>query len=167
MIQAYAISIGLLKTSMMFSRRYRIVQMYDEYDAVIGGDFNTAYKRNNAHSTLLRNFCEEESLINANMHTQANIDYTYCNYASGATSIIDHFQLTEQAYDSICNVHVVHSGTNLSDHDPIILQMHAPHLKMKTSKECRSKKVNWHKATVHDLDAYSDAVSSNLLNLPM
>ena len=63
----------------------RIVQMYDEYEAVIGGDFNTAYKRNNAHSTLLRNVCEEESLINANMHTQANIDYTYCNYASGAT----------------------------------------------------------------------------------
>ena len=28
----------------------RIVQMYDEYEAVIGGDFNTAYKRNNAHS---------------------------------------------------------------------------------------------------------------------
>ena len=70
---------------------------YGEYEAVIGGDFNTAYKRNNAHSTLLRNFCEEESLINANMHTQANIEYTYCNYASGATSIIDHFLLTEQA----------------------------------------------------------------------
>ena len=91
--------------------------------------------------TLLRNFCEEESLVNANMHTKANIDYTYCNYASGATSIIDHFLLTEQAYDSISNVHVVHSGTNLSDHDPIILQMLAPHLKMKTSNECRSKKV--------------------------
>ena len=42
----------------------RIAQMYDEYEAVIGGDFNTAYKRNNANSTLLRNFCEEESLIN-------------------------------------------------------------------------------------------------------
>ena len=39
----------------------RIVQMYDEYEAVIGGDFNTAYTRNNAHSTMLRNFCEEES----------------------------------------------------------------------------------------------------------
>ena len=87
--------------------------MYEEYEAVIGGDFITAYKRNNAHSTLLRNFCEEESLINANMHTQATIDYTYCNYASGATSTIDHFLLTEQAYDSICNVNVVHSGTKL------------------------------------------------------
>ena len=57
------------------------------------------------------------------MHTKANIDFTYYNYASGATSIIDHFLLTEQAYDSISNVHVVHSGTNLSDHDPIILKM--------------------------------------------
>ena len=108
--------------------------MYDEYEAVIGGDFNTAYTINNAHSTLLCNFCEEEILINANMHTKANIDYTYCNYASGTRSIIDHFLVTEQGYDSISSVHVVHSGTNLSDHDPIILQMRAPHLKMKTSK---------------------------------
>ena len=142
----------------------RIVHVYGEYEVVIGGDFNTAYIRNNAHSTLLRNFCEDESLVNANMHKNADIDYTYCNYASGTTSVIDHFLLTEQAYDSIINVHVVHSGTNLSDHDPLILQIRAPHQTIKTSDECRSRKVNWRKATVIDLDAYSDAVSSNLLN---
>ena len=57
----------------------RIVHVYEEYEAVIGGDCNTAYKRNNAHSTLLRNFWEDESLFNANMHKNANIDcpYTY------------------------------------------------------------------------------------------
>ena len=27
--------------------------------------------------------------------------------------------------------------------------------------------MNWHKATVNDLEAYSDAVCSNLLNLPI
>ena len=145
----------------------RIVHVYDEYEVVIGGDFNTAYIKNNAHSTLLRNFCEDESLVNANMHKNADIDYTYCNYASGTTYVIDHFLLTEQAYDSIINVHVVHSGTNLSHHDPLILQMRAPHQTIKTSDECRSRYVNWHKATVIDLDAYSDAVSSNLLNLPI
>ena len=83
------------------------------------------------------------------------------------TSIIDHFLLTEQAYDSIINVYVVHSGTNLSDRDPLILQMRAPHQTIKTSEEYRSRKVNWHKATMIDIDAYSDAVSSNLLNLPI
>ena len=81
-------------------------------------------------------------------------DYTYCNYAFG-TSVIDHFLLTEQAYDSIIKVHVVHSCTNLSDHDPLILQLRAPHQTIKTSDECRSRKVNWHKVTVIDLDAYS------------
>ena len=55
--------------------------MYDEYEVVIGGDFNTAYIRNNAHNTLLRTFCEDESLVNSNMHKKADIDYTYCNYA--------------------------------------------------------------------------------------
>ena len=45
--------------------------------------------------------------------------------------------------------------------------MRAPHQTIKTSDECRSRKVNWLKATVIDLDAYSDAVSSNLLNLPI
>ena len=44
----------------------RIVHVYDEYEVVIGGDCNTAYIRNNAHSTLLRNFCEDEGLVNAN-----------------------------------------------------------------------------------------------------
>ena len=29
----------------------RIVQIYDEYEAVIGGDFNTAYKRNVGSNT--------------------------------------------------------------------------------------------------------------------
>ena len=84
------------------------------------------------HIALLRNFCEDESLVNAKMHKKADIDYTYCNYASGTTSIIDHFLLTEQAYDSIINVNVMHSSTNLSDHDLLILQMRAPHQTIKT-----------------------------------
>ena len=142
----------------------RIVHVYEEYEVVIGGGFNTAYIRNNAHSTLLRHFCEVESLVNANMHKKADIDYTYCNYVSGTTSIIDHFLLTEQAYDFIINVQVVHSGNNLSDHDHLTLQMSAPHQTIKTSEECRSRKVNRHKATLIYLGAYSDAVSSILLN---
>ena len=66
----------------------RIAHVHEEYETLIGGDVNTAYKRNNALSTLLRNFCEDESLVDANMQKKANIDCTYCKYASGATSII-------------------------------------------------------------------------------
>ena len=60
------------------------------YDVVVGGDFNTDYNWHSAHITLLESLCNDEHLLNAKMHNSAQIDYTYCNYASGVTSTIDH-----------------------------------------------------------------------------
>ena len=131
----------------------RLIQSVDPYDVVVGGDFNTDYNRHSAHITLLESLCNDEHLLNAKMHNSAQIDYTYCNYASGVTSTIDHFLLTERAHKLIVNVQVAHSGANLSDHDPLLLQMRIPHQKLKESIQRRSMNVQWNKATEYDLNA--------------
>ena len=99
------------------------------------------------------------------MHNSAQIDYTYCNYASGVTSTIDHFLLTERAHKLIVNVQVAHSGANLSGRDPLLLQMRIPHQKLKESIQRGSMNVQWNKATECDLNAYREDIASSLSNI--
>ena len=67
-----------------------LIRIYDP-SIVIGGDMNTEFSRHSAPTVLLKSFCENESLHNAKEHNLSTVDFTYCNYATGVTSIIDHF----------------------------------------------------------------------------
>ena len=93
-----------------------LIRIYDPSDIVIGGDMNTEFSRHSAHTVLLKSFCENESLHNAKEHNLSTVDFTYCNYATGVTSTIDHFLLSDDAYCLINSVQIAHSGLNLSDH---------------------------------------------------
>ena len=83
---------------------------------------------------------------NAKDHSIADVDYTYCNYATGVTSIIDHFLLTECTFRSILAVKVSHSGANLSDHDPLLIEL-IPHQKLKLKKQQIHRTVQWYNAS--------------------
>ena len=114
-----------------------LIQKVNPSDVVIGGDLNTEFNRRSAHPMSLQSFCDNEKLYNAKDHSIADVDYTYCNYATGVTSIIDHFLLTECTFRSILGVKVSHRGANLSDHHPVLIELRIPHQKLKLKNPSR------------------------------
>ena len=142
----------------------RLIESVDPHD-VIGGDFNTDFSRNSAHTTLLKAACVNEQLINVSTHTSAHIDYTYCNYSTGGTSSIDHFLVSERVYNLAVNVQVAHSGANLCDHEPLLLQLRLPHQKLKDRALNSSANVPWHRATYSDFIVYRMEVENNLRSI--
>ena len=64
------------------------------YDRIlICGDFNTSFDRNTAQTRCLCDFMSMNSLAVSWEHTNATLDYTYCNLSLGHFSCIDHFVL--------------------------------------------------------------------------
>ena len=91
--------------------------------AVIGGDFNVDFLRNCVHTALLRSFCDDQDLHVAAEHHQSSIDFTY-HFNMTRFSIFDHFLLSSALLNCLVNsVTVIHDVDNLSDHEPIVLEI--------------------------------------------
>jgi exonuclease III len=86
---------------------------------VLGGDFNVDF----SHTALLNSFCEDVGLIPSILHSAYNVDYTY-NFNMSRFSILDHFILSRAMYNEcMADVSVLHDIHNLSDHEPLLLQL--------------------------------------------
>ena len=144
---------------------YLLIQKVNPSDVVIGGDLNTEFNRRSAHPMSLQSFCDNEKLYNARDQSIADVDYTYCNYATGVTSINDHFLLTECTFRSILGVKVSNRGANLSDHDPVLIELRIPHQKLKLKKQQTHRKVQWYNATEVDYNDRREEIDRNLWNI--
>ena len=69
------------------------------------GDINADFSRNTKYVSIIRNFVNEQNLVNVR-------DTTY-------TSTIDHFFWNHCLSSNIPNAGVIHLANNLSDHSPI------------------------------------------------
>ena len=79
------------------------------------GDINCDFLRQTAHTTHIRNFIEENSLIKSWEKFEA--DFTMCHEIQGQTYIskLDHFFWDEDLEKKILDAGVFHSPDNLSD----------------------------------------------------
>ena len=96
-----------------------IIEKYDDYDIMIGGDFNVDFTRVNSRNlNLLKQFlliedleCSTRDILNNNFTRQDNL---------GSRSFLDHFICSKNVEYS--NVNVLYDGDNLSDHNPVTIQ---------------------------------------------
>ena len=100
-----------------------IISDYMDCHIIVGGDFNVDLSRTWVHTAMLDSFCSNIDLHYALRHDKCHIDYSY-SFNSCRFSVLDHFLLSGTLFDeSIDNVYVEHSIDNLSDPEPIILQL--------------------------------------------
>ena len=66
------------------------------------GDYNTSLKRGNAQCRFLQDFVSRNNLTCSWNHALSREDYTYCNYALGQKSIIDHFIVSKKYFRCYC-----------------------------------------------------------------
>jgi hypothetical protein len=90
---------------------------------VLDGDFNVDFRRDRSHTALLNDFCDDVGLMPIIRHPAFNVDYTY-NFNMNRFSILDHFIFSGALYNNcISEISVFHDIDNLSDHEPILLQL--------------------------------------------
>jgi exonuclease III len=147
-----------------------IISVHQDIDnVIIGGDMNVDLRRTrSANLRALENLCFNQSLLFCQSFDQCHVDFTYENEATGARSIIDHFCVSENIFNSIVHYLAVHEGDNLSDHAPVFLDIKLNLCNVTQSVSTSQNRVSWHRASSRDILAYKEMLSVCLegINVP-
>ena len=127
-----------------------IINVYEGYDFILGGDLNVDFARNNSRNmNLLKQFLNN---VHAICLTKGicNDNHTFEN-TLGGDSFIDHFIVNHRLQH--CFVKVAYDGNNLSDHNPISLKTN---IKSNLHYEKNSNRyvIDWNNATVTEIINY-------------
>ena len=124
-------------------------------NCVIGGDLNTDMPRTKSRNSIsLQNFMEEENLFLVFKKTINNVAYTYKG-VSNATSLIDHFIVSEDLAMLESNYFTLDSVDNLPDHVPLHMFLKCD-VDTVTTKSVKAPKRSpvWELTSCHDIEQY-------------
>ena len=124
-------------------------------NCVIGGDLNTDMSRTKSGNSIsLQNFMDEENLFLVFKKTINDVAYTYKG-ASNATSLIDHFIVSEDLTVLASDYFTLDSVDNLSDHVPLYMFLKCDVDTVTTkSVNAPTRSPVWGLASCHDIEQY-------------
>ena len=138
---------------------------------IIMGDINADFTRSTRFVEAVKDFVGVQNMLPVwNIHP---VDYAYmctqernCHLQS-YFSTIDHFLIDPPLISSCHSADVIHLGDNLSNHQPIYMNLSLNDLPEPTSQNSRqcTQKPMWHKADDLDLQKYIHELHSNLSNI--
>ena len=85
-----------LEYGFILNEIYGLLEIYNDFTLIIGGDFNTDFQRQTFNLDLLNNFITVESLICTSLIY--DIDFTF-ESVTGARSTIDHFVFNKNSFN--------------------------------------------------------------------
>ena len=138
----------------------------DSIDLIVcGGDFNTDMTRpRSLHTNSLLRFMENQNFKACDNHLCGNVDYTYESMSNGARSNIDHVLVSENMYEFITDVNVIHDIDNISDHSVLSVSFNIAVEYAHTVVECEAKLL-WASATDIDIERYKVGLDKALSNI--
>ena len=140
-----------------------IIQIYTDYEIIIGGDFNSNFDLNELRTDILKEFSNENDLVCLTRNCQ-NVCYSFIDSRNNMT-LIDHFFVNESFKKLLVDVFSIDEGDNLSDHLPIVLifDLGLVYENINDSINERPKKqVCWSEATNSQIAAYKNMLSELL-----
>ena len=154
-------------TDMIFE--ITLVNMYENSDIIIGGDFNCNLSLNNARVDIFNEFINVSDLNCVTLEPHFDIQYTFINSLLHK-SLIDHFCISSRIKSKLKSCFVLDDGDNLSDHLPLMIHIESNVFGTKYIKdqnnyadESLAIKVCWSDATDTDISDYK-YVLDQLLN---
>lgn len=144
------------------------------YKIIIAGDLNLDLSRNTRFVNTVRDFFIDYNLIS--VWSAFNIDFTFCNHQvrNGnnilTTSCIDHFIVQSHFLTGVSHAQVIHSGDNLSNHNPIYLQINIDSGVGDVNVNCDNSIVHvprpmWGKASADQINNYRGDLKNKLNNI--
>ena len=132
---------------------------------ICGGDFNTDMCRvNSLHTKSLQTFMDNENFKLCDSHPFNKVDYTYESLSNGTKSTLDHFIVSENMFQFICDVSVVHDIDNISDHSILSTSFNISIEYSHTAVQNEAKLL-WASATANDIDQYRNNIDNLLENI--
>jgi exonuclease III len=140
-----------------------ICSINSDCHVIAGGDYNVDFTCERRQTAVLNDFCESTGLNPVVRHHKCNIDYTY-SFKLSRFSVLDHFLLSGSLYEnSVNSAFVLHEIDNLSDHEPIVLELSLETKHIGLCQRIHAPRVSWAKATDINRSNYR-RVLSYLLN---
>jgi hypothetical protein len=131
-----------------------IIDKYDQDVVIFGGDLNCDTRRVSAHVATLKNLAINADLLWCCSHSVSKCDYTYVDASSLSCSMIDHFLISRDLFNSVKLYSALHDGANRSGHAILYMDICFPH-SVGTTRTCVNvPRPKWSSASDNDLVAY-------------
>lgn len=142
-----------------------IINSHPGSHVIVCGDFNVDFSRVRYHTDLLNDFCDRLSLAPTVRHCNNAVDYTY-NFDMQRFNVLDHFLLSSSLFDNVvARAFVDHDADNLSDHDPVFLELSMSSPVIAVNDQVYSTRPAWCKASHSELERYRAVLTANLDNV--
>jgi endonuclease/exonuclease/phosphatase family metal-dependent hydrolase len=142
-----------------------IINLNPNGHTVLCGDFNVGFARNWGHTEMLNDFCERLFMSPTVRHCNNAVDYSY-NFNMKYFHMLDHFVPSTTLFDvGVDHIRVRHDGDNLSDHDPIFLDLKLSFRFMSLAGQIYAPRPAWCKANKLDISRYQIILASQLSKL--
>ncbi len=105
----------------------------------------------------LKEYIDKHSFVNGLSYKEQLVEYTYESKVNGSRSIIDHFIMSSNMFESIATYKSKHSVDNFSDHSPLIMSLELPTHHERSDPVCRSDMIsqcNWDMASTENISLY-------------
>lgn len=141
---------------------------------LIAGDINCDFSRNTRFVNIVREFMMTNSLMTVWSAHPVDFTYSSCQTRNGneiiSYSCIDHFLVRSTDTHNVIEAQVLHTGDNLSDHEPIYLRFNTDHVIMDDIQQPKSNnnsRPSWRKASQQDITNYRDELQLHLSRLTL
>ena len=139
-----------------------IISQHPHAHIIVCGDFNVDFARNWRHTNVLNDFCDRLFLVPTVRHCANAIDYSFIS-SMNHFHTLDHFIVSGTLFDvAVDGTSVLHRGDNLSDHDPVFLQLNLNSRFLSLTEHVSSARPAWYKADERDINSYKTALVNHL-----
>jgi len=122
-----------------------VIAVHADCHVIVGGDFNVDFSRAWLHTGILRDFCAKLNLEPTILHESSHVDYTY-NFNMSRFNLLDHFIVSGTLFHTAVElVSVMHDGDNISDHEPLCIELNLCSEVIGCSKKSHTDRIAWHK----------------------
>ena len=131
---------------------------------IIAGDINCDFSRNTRFVNIIREFMMRNNLMT--VWSAYPVDFTHSGSINNSPyfSCIDHFLIKTVDCNKVLEAQVIHTGDNLSDHDPIYMKFSTDHVIEADIQHSKSSnpRPSWRKASDQDIKNYREDLQSRL-----
>ena len=139
---------------------------------IFGGDLNVDFNLTHGMSDCLNEFFRELDIVPVYTKISSDLKVSFYVESTGACSLVDHFIVSRSLADNVDHYAILDSGTNFSDHCPVIMHVNiSDSLPVYTANKCSSSRTSvtymlrWDKANV-DLYYHTSMELLNDIKIP-
>ena len=150
------------------------IDSYPNYSIVLVGDVNCDFSRTTRFVNIIREFMMRNQLMTVWSAFPVDFTFSQSQNRNGrevfSHSVIDHFLINTADFHNVLDAQVIHTGDNLSVHEPIFLTLKTDFVaneNVEAPIDNEVPKPMWSKASPENIASYREELSARLSSLEL